>query len=226
MALFGYGMQRGLRIELPLPGFEGTYLDWTAPGIIAMGMLFTSIFTGMAILFERQFGFLKEILVAPVNRASFVLGKGLGGMTTAVLQGLTMFLLAILVFGLRITNPAGPLSGLAVGLAAMALLGLGIVNLGVAIAARLESHEVFMLVANFLVMPMFFLSGAIYPVANLPTAMQVVIALNPVHYAVDALRHALFGGGAAENSLGLDLAALALFAFVTQLAATRLFSRA
>jgi ABC-2 type transport system permease protein len=180
----------------------------------------------MAILFDRQFGFLKEILVAPVSRVSFVVGKGLGGMTASLLQGLVMLVLAILVFGVDITGPFGLAGGLLVAIAALALLGLGIVNLGVAIAARLESHEVFMLVANFLVMPMFFLSGAIYPLTNLPTALQAAIRANPVHYAVDALRWALFGQAGTENALALDLGVLVLFAILTTLLAARLFSRA
>ena len=226
MALFGYGMQRGLQVALPFPGFEGTYLDWTAPGIIAMGMLFTSIFSGMAIIFDRQFGFLKEILVAPVARTSFVFGKGLGGMTTALLQGIVMLILVVAVFGIRFTGPYGATGGFALALATMALLGLGVVNLGIAIAARLESHEVFMLLTNFLVMPMFFLSGALYPTHTLPAVLKGVIAFNPMFYAVDGLRHALFGPVAAENPLALDLIVLALFSAATTLVAARLFSRA
>lgn len=226
MAMFGYGMQRGLKVEVPLPGFSGSYLDWTAPGIIAMGMLFTSIFSGMAIIFDRQFGFLREILVAPVSRVSFVFGKGLGGMTTALVQGVTILAIALFVFGVDFTQPAGWPTGILLALVVMGLLGLSIVNLGVAIAARLQSHEVFMLISNFLVMPLFFLSGAIYPTVNLPTGLKAVIAFNPVHYAVDGLRHAIFGAAAAENGLALDLAVLVVFAGATTLLAARLFSRA
>lgn len=225
MAMFGYGMQRALRVELPFPGFEGTYLDWTAPGIIAMGMLFTSIFSGMAIIFDRQFGFLREILVAPVSRVSFVVGKGLGGMTTALVQGISILLIAWLVFGVEFTSPYGVAAGFALAVLTMGLLGLAIVNLGIAIAAKLESHEVFMLVSNFLVMPMFFLSGAIYPTTTLPTVLKYIIAANPMHYAVDALRHAIFGPTAAENALATDLIVLAAFGALTTMIAARLFSR-
>jgi ABC-2 type transport system permease protein len=225
MAMFGYGMQRGLQVKLPFPGFEGTYLDWTAPGIVVMGMLFTGIFTGMAILFDRQFGFLKEILVAPVSRVSFVVGKGLGGMTASLVQGVTMLVLAVLVFRVPVIGPFGFAGGFLLAVVALGLLGLGIVNLGVAIAARLESHEVFMLVANFLVMPLFFLSGALYPLNNLPTALQAAIHVNPVHYGVDALRWALFGASGTANALALDLGVLVLFALLTTLLAARLFSR-
>lgn len=226
MAMFSYGMQRGLNVSLPFPGFEGRYLDWTAPGIIVMGMLFTGIFSGMAILFDRQFGLLREILVAPVSRTSFVLGKGLGGTTTALLQGVTMLLVAVGLFGVRIQNPAGPLIAFAVAFAVLALLGMGVVNLGVAIAARLESHEVFLVLTNFLVMPMFFLSGALYPSTSLPAAMKTAIFVNPVHYAVDGLRHAMFGAIGTEHGLTTDLGVLAAFAAVTTLLAARLFSKA
>lgn len=225
MALFGWGMQRGLQVQVPLPGFEGTFLDWTAPGIIAMGILFSSIFSGMAVIFDRQFGFLKEILVAPVRRTSFVVGKGLGGMTTALLQGITMLLVVVYGFQVSFTTPYGPYAGFAFAVLIMALTGLSIVNLGVAIAARLESHEVFMLLTNFLVMPMFFLSGALYPTTNLPTGVKVAIFLNPLHYAVDGLRYAIFGGAGAENLWFVDLGVLVLFAIATTLVAGRLFAR-
>lgn len=225
MAMFGYGMQRGLQVQVPIPGFEGSYLDWTAPGIIAMGMLFSSIFTGMAVVFERQFGFLKEILVAPVARSSFVIGKGLGGMTTALVQGLTMLVLSLAIFGVRFTAPHGWIVGASLALLIMGLLGLGITSMGVAIAARMQSHEVFMLIGNFLIMPMFFLSGAIYPTKDLPIVLKSVIAANPLHYGVDGLRYAIFGPVAAEEPLWLDVAVLLAFAGLMTMLAARLFRK-
>lgn len=227
MAMFGYGMQRATNIDISgsFPLFRGSYLDFTAPGIIAMGMLFTSIFSGMAVIFERQFGFLKEILVAPVSRVSFVFGKGLGGMTTALIQGLTMLVVALTAFNVEFTSPYGLPLGFALAALTMCLLGLGIVNLGIAIAARLQSHEVFMLISNFLVMPMFFLSGAIYPTTTLPGWVRTIILVNPLHYAVDALRYSIFGVSAAEHAVALDLGVLAGFAALMTLLAARLFSK-
>lgn len=226
MGLFGYGLQRGFAGGGSLvPVGYSSYLDFTAPGIIAMGMLFTSIFSGMAIIFDRQFGFLKEILVAPVRRISFVFGKALGGMTTAMVQGVTLLVVSVLVFGLRFTQPLGPLAGFLLCLVVMAMIGVSVVNLGIAVAAKVESHEVFFLISNFLVMPMFFLSGALYPTTNLPLAFRFVIHLDPLYYGVDALRWAIKGGTVSELPLVVDLAALAAFTLLTSTVAARFFEK-
>lgn len=221
MGLFGYGLQRGTYVAVPV-GYD-SYLDFTAPGIIAMGMLFTSIFSGMSIIFDRQFGFLKEILVAPVRRISFVFGKALGGMTTAMVQGVTLLVVATLAFGLRFTQPLGFVPGFLLCLLVMAMIGVSIVNLGIAVAARVESHEVFFLISNFLVMPMFFLSGALYPTTNLPFAFRVVIHLDPLYYGVDALRWAI--KGSSELPLAVDLGALVAFTVLTSFVAARFFEK-
>lgn len=221
MGLFGYGIQRSTQISVP--GGYDSYLDFSAPGIIAMGMLFTSIFSGMSILFDRQFGFLKEILVAPVRRISFVMGKALGGMTTALVQGITLLLIATAVFGLRFTQSLGFAAGFLLAVLVMCLIGVSIVNLGIAIAAKVESHEVFFLISNFLVMPMFFLSGALYPTTSLPPWFQAVIAVNPLRYGVDALRWAI--KGTSELPFLVDLGALALFTVLTSFFAARFFEK-
>ena len=223
MGLFAYGLQR-TSIQFNFGGQD--YVSWTTPGIVAMGMLFTSIFSGMSIIFDRQFGLLKEILVAPVSRNAFVLGKGLGGMTTAMFQGVVLLIVASLVFGVRYTSPFGPVLGFVMALGVMALIGMSIVNLGVAIAARLDSHEVFMLVSNFLVMPMFFLSGALYPTTTLPLAFRAVIHLNPLYYGVDALRFAILGAESAELPFAVDVAVLVAFTAATTFLAGALFKRA
>jgi ABC-2 type transport system permease protein len=223
MAMFGYGLQRSTQIGLPA-GYD-SYLDFSAPGIIAMGMLFTSIFSGMSILFERQFGFLKEILVAPVKRISFVMGKALGGMTTALIQGIVLLVISTTVFGLRFTQELGLVPGFLLAILIMAMIGVSIVNLGIAIAAKVESHEVFMVLTNFLVMPMFFLSGALYPTKTLPTWLQVIIAFNPMRYGVDGLRWAIKGGTVSELSFAVDFGALLLFTILTSFLAARLFEK-
>lgn len=222
MALFAVAFERAVSIEIS----GQDYVSWTTPGIIAMGMLFTSIFSGMSIIFDRQFGLLKEILVAPVSRNAFVLGKGLGGMTTAMFQGVVLLAIALLFFGVQYTSPFGSVPGFFASLLVMALIGMSIVNLGVAIAARLESHEVFMLVSNFLVMPMFFLSGAIYPTTTLPIGFRAVIMANPLYYGVDALRYTILGAEAAEQAFLLDVAVLVAFTTATTYLAGWLFRKA
>ena len=227
MAMFGYGMKHGFaRPDGTSPlqfGNYASYLDFTAPGIIAMGMLFTSIFSGMSIIFDLQFGFLKEILVAPVRRISFVFGKSLGGMSTALIQGVTLLVIATLAFDLRFTTGLGFVAGFLLCIGVMAMIGVSIVNLGVAIAAKTESHEVFFLISQFLVMPMFFLSGALYPTKALPGWFQIVIAVNPMRYGVDALRWAI--KGTSELSIYVDVGALLLFTLVTSVMAARFFER-
>jgi ABC-2 type transport system permease protein len=223
MGMFGYGLQRSTQITVPV-GYD-SYLDFSAPGIIAMGMLFTSIFSGMSVLFERQFGFLKEILVAPVRRVSFVMGKALGGMTTALLQGIVLLVIAMLVFGLRFTQDLGIVAGFLLAIVMMAMIGVSIVNLGIAIAAKVESHEVFMVLTNFLVMPMFFLSGALYPTKTLPFWLQAIIAINPLRYGVDGLRWAIKGGNVSELPFAVNFAALLIFTILTSYWAARLFEK-
>jgi ABC-2 type transport system permease protein len=226
--LIWMGLFAGL-FQRAQPGFSFagySYVAYTTPGIIAMGMLFSSIFSGMSIIFDRQFGLLREILVAPVHRAAFVVGKGLGGMTQSMIQGVVLLVIAVLGFGVRFQSPFGPIGGFLIALGVMALIGMSIVNLGVAIAARLDSHEVFMIVSNFLVMPMFFLSGALYPTKSLPVAVQAFIALNPLRYGVDALRYTILGAEAAELNFGLDLAVLVGFTVFTAWLAGTLFKKA
>jgi len=227
MAMFGYGIQHGFSQPGQASPFQfggyASYLDFSAPGIIAMGMLFTSIFSGMSIIFDRQFGFLKEILVAPVRRISFVMGKSLGGMSTALIQGITLLVIATLAFDLRFTTALGFVSGFLICILIMMMIGVSIVNLGVAIAAKTESHEVFFLISQFLVMPMFFLSGALYPIGKLPTWFQVIVAFNPLRYGVDALRWAI--KGSSELPILVDAAALLIFTVLTSVLAATFFER-
>lgn len=223
MGMFGYGLQRSTQITVPV-GYD-SYLDFSAPGIIAMGMLFTSIFSGMSVLFERQFGFLKEILVAPVARISFVMGKALGGMTTALVQGVTLLVVAVVAFGIRFTQPLGPVAAFVLCILLMSMIGVSIVNLGIAIAAKVESHEVFFLISQFLVMPMFFLSGALYPTTTLPIWFRSVILVNPMYYGVDGLRWAIKGGTVSELPILVDVAALLLFTLLTSSLAARFFEK-
>jgi ABC-2 type transport system permease protein len=164
----------------------GSYLQFMAPGVIGMTVLFSSVFSGIAMLWDRQFGFLKETLVAPVSRMQIMIGRTLGGATVAVLQG-TLILVICLIAGFR------PHSWLAVPVAFLFVILIAVVfaALGTAIGSTIKDMQGFQLVMNFLVMPLFFLSGALYPLANLGVVMKVITRLDPLTYGVDGLRGAL-----------------------------------
>ncbi len=172
----------------------GNYLQFLAPGIIVMSVLFTAVFSGIDLIWDRQFGFLKETLVAPVSRLSIMLGKTLGGATVATLQGLIVFFLTLLV-GFR----PGNIYFLPLALGLVFLVAVLFTSLGVVIASLLEDMQGFQLIMNFLVMPIFFLSGALFPLTGLPEVMKIVVRIDPLSYGVDAVRGAMLGAG----SLGM-----------------------
>jgi len=179
----------------------GDYIQFLAPGIIVMTVLFTSIFTGLEIIWDKQFGFLKETFVAPVSRFEILLGKTLGGATVAMIQGVLVFLIT-LVAGFRPELVTLPLAFLFLFLVAILSSALG-----ATIAARLDDMQSFPLIFNFLVQPLFYLSGAIFPIKNLPPAMEFVTKMNPFSYGVDGLRGAF--GGVSVFSPILSLSVLA-----------------
>jgi ABC-2 type transport system permease protein len=156
------------------------------PGILAMTVLFTALFSAISIVWDREFGFLREMLVAPVRRGAIVLGKSAGGATTAVIQGSLMLLLAGLV-----DVPYSP-ALFAILLGEMLLVAVALTAFGVLVAARMSQIESFQAVIQFLVMPMFFLSGAIFPPTGLPSWLEVLTRLDPLTYAVDPMRRAVF----------------------------------
>jgi len=200
------------------------YISFIAPGILAMAILFTSIFTGISVIFDREFGFLKEILVAPVSRTSIVLGKTLGGTTAAMIQGVLMLLISLL-FGVHFAGEYGIAVGVLGAILVMFLIGIGLVSLGIAFASKMESMEGFQLVMNFLVMPMFFLSGAMYPIGSLPQWLKSVVYFDPMTYGVDALRHFLIGPGVTSFPLWLDLSVLVAFFAILLSLGTYLFRK-
>jgi len=153
-------------------------------------VLFTSVFSGIALLWDRQFGFLKETLVAPVPRLRIMIGRTLGGATVAMLQG-TLIMIVCLVAGFR---PAS-LLGIPLGFVFMAMIAVVFAALGTAIGSSLQDMQGFQLIMNFLVLPIFFLSGALFPLNNLPKALSFVTRLDPLSYGVDGLRAALIGVG-------------------------------
>jgi ABC-2 type transport system permease protein len=167
---------------------QGSYLQFVAPGVVGMSVLFSSIFSGIGLLWDRQFGFLKETLVAPVPRIYIMAGRTLGGATTAMIQGL-LVLIVCLIAGFRPSNPAL----LPVAILFMALVSIVFAALGTAIGSTLQNMQGFQLIMNFLVMPIFFLSGALFPLTNLPTALAIITRLDPLTYGIDGLRGALIG---------------------------------
>ena len=179
----------------------GSYIQFLAPGIIAMGILFSAVFSGMEIIWDRQFGFLKETLVAPVSRFYIILGRILGGATVALIQGVMVFVICVIV-GFRVEN----LFLLPVALVFMFLIAVLCAAIGTAIASVLEDVQGFQLIMNFLIMPLFFFSNALFPLEGLPKALRLVIHLNPLSYGIDGLRGALTHGFL--FGLGLDFLVL------------------
>ncbi|MHB8653235.1 MAG: ABC transporter permease [Terriglobia bacterium] len=167
---------------------NGSYLQFIAPGVIGMTVLFSAIFSGIGLLWDRQFGFLKETLVAPVPRICIVIGKTLGGVSVALIQG-TLVVIVCLVAGFRpIDLAAVPRAFLF-----MALIALVFAGLGTAIGSKLQDMQGFQLIMNFLVMPIFFLSGALFPLDHLPAAMGMITSADPLSYGIDGLRGTLIG---------------------------------
>jgi ABC-2 type transport system permease protein len=182
--LFVLGTALGPSVATP-GGIQ--FSEFIFPGIICMTVLFTSIFSAISIVWDREFGFLKEVLVAPVSRWSIVIGKALGGSTVAVLQGCLMLVLAPLV-GVKLSLLVVVQSVLVMFLIAFAITGLGIV-----IAARMKEMEGFQMVVNFVIMPIFFLSGALFPLDRLPGWLAVLTRIDPMTYGVDLLRLVMLG---------------------------------
>jgi ABC-2 type transport system permease protein len=197
---------------------QGNYIQFLAPGVITMSVLFTSIFAGIEVIWDRQFGFLKETLVAPVPRILIMIGRTLGGATVAVLQGVVVFGICLAV-GFR--TPSLPLLPLAFTF--MILTAVLFTAVGTAIASVLPDFQGFQLVMNFLVMPIFFLSGALFPLTNVPRAMLIIASLDPLSYSVDGLRFALIG--VTHFGVVLDLAILSAVTGAVLILGGYLFSK-
>ena len=199
---------------------EGSYLQFMAPGVVAMTVLFTAMFSGIAILWDRQFGFLKETLVAPVPRLWIMLGRTLGGATVAVLQG-TLIFVATLVAGFR---PAS-LFAVLLTYGIIILVAIVFAALAAVIGSSLKEMQGFQMVMNFLVVPLFFLSGALYPLRGLPTALAILTRLDPLTYGVDGMRGMLSGGEATQFGVAVDVAVLVAVGVVALSAGAWRFSK-
>jgi ABC-2 type transport system permease protein len=197
---------------------NGSYLQFLAPGVIAVTVLFSGAFSGIGLIWDRQFGFLKETLVAPVPRLYVMIGRTLGGATVAMIQGLLVFILCV-VFGFRPTL----LTAVPLFFLAMALVAIVCCAFGTAIGSRMQSMQAFPLIMNFVMMPLFFLSGALYPLQGLPTALKAVVTVNPLTYGVDGMRGALIG--ASHFGVPWDLGVLAIVAAVFMVLGAWSFSK-
>jgi len=195
----------------------GNYIDFLAPGVIAMSILFTGIFSGIEIIWDRQFGFLKETLVAPVPRFQIMLGRTLGGATVAMLQGLFTLILAV-VIGFRPDLADIPLT-----LIFMFLISILFTSLGTAIGSSLSDMQGFQLIMNFLVQPIFFLSGALFPLTSIPGIISIITKIDPLTYGVDGLRGVL--GGIAHFGISLDLLILSVLSVILLGVGSYLFSK-
>lgn len=213
--LVGGGMSRLVSPDMGIP-----YLQFIFPGILGMTILFSSIFSSISIIWDKEFGMMKEILVAPVSRFSVVIGKSLSGTIISVIQT-AIVLMFFPVLGIKL-GFMSLLSTIAIAF----LLGFCISSLGIIIAAFFETFESFSAIMNFIVMPMFFLSGAMYPVKKLPEILMVISRLNPLTYGVDSLKHAIFRDDRIfDFSITADLSFLLISSIVFVTVAGIIFER-
>jgi ABC-2 type transport system permease protein len=197
---------------------EGSYIQFLAPGLIGMTVLFSGLLSGMGLLWDRQFGFLQELLAAPVRRSYIILGRALGGASIAVFQGAILFAIACAV-GFRPASPLAVLTGLLV----VVLIAVTSCALGAALGCRLRSMATFPIMMNLLIMPLFFLSGAFFPLDNLPAPLKAITVSNPLSYAIDGLRSALIE--TSHFGLALDIGVLAVAGAVLLVLAGLSFSK-
>jgi len=188
----------GLNSILTVPETGHGYLSFIVPGIVSMTVLFTSIFSGIQIIWDKQFGFLKETLVAPVSRVAIMIGQTLGGASTAILQGLL-----ILVVSLFIGGKVSSISGFFIALLFMFLIAISFTALGIAIASRMEDMHGFQLVMNFVIFPIFGLSGALFPLTNAPNVLKTIAYADPLTYGVEGIRYGMLGSSSINPLISL-----------------------
>jgi ABC-2 type transport system permease protein len=213
LVVFGSGL-RGIQVSGAL-----TYQTYIFPGILGMTLLFTSVFSGVSVIWDREFGFLKEILVAPVSRPTIVMGKALGSGTSALIQGTLLLPLSYLV-GVHLP----PLSFLLL-LPTMVLISIGLVSVGLLIASMMTSMEGFNFIMSLVIMPMFFTSGALFPLTSAPAWLRYFSYINPLTYGVDVLRWASFGGSDYLLPIYIEFLILLLFAAAMVAACSYTFGR-
>jgi ABC-2 type transport system permease protein len=216
LVIFGTGL--GSIIE-PGAVSGATYQDFIFPGILVMTSLFSSLFFGLYIILDRRVDFLKEVLVAPLNKSTIFFGKVLGGATDGIIQIIILMTFGALFFGIHFS-----LYSVIISIVIILLLMIAIISLGLTIGSIMTSPEGFGLISSFLIFPLFFLSGALFPVNNLPSWLGAVVRLNPVSYAVDALRTIILG---IPSTIGIfvDFSVLIAFAIIMVIIGTQAFKR-
>ncbi|MCL5733736.1 MAG: ABC transporter permease [Patescibacteria group bacterium] len=215
LVIFGTGL--GSIVE---PGAVSgvNYQQFLFPGILVMTVLFGSLFFGLYIILDKRIDFLKEVLVAPLHKTTMFFGKALGGSTDGLLQIIILMVLGAIFFGIHFN-----LLTIILTFIIVILLLIAITSLGLAIGSVMDSPEGFGLISSFVIFPLFFLSGALFPVSKLPTWLKIIVTINPVSYAVDALRSVLLG--ITSYGLLLDFGVLIVFAIVTVLIGAWTFKR-
>ncbi len=214
MLVMGFGLNSVVRI----PDTGQGYFEFIIPGIVAMSVLFTSVFSGIQIIWDKQFGFLKETLVAPVSRIEIMLGQTFGGATTAFIQGLIILVLSLFI-GLSLSSAAG----FVIAFLFMVLIGIAFTAFGIAIASRMEDMHGFQLVMNFVIFPIFGLSGALFPISSLPAWAQPLTLLDPLTYGVEGIRYGLTG--AAQINPGVSFIVLTAFCGLMTIVGAWLFRK-
>jgi len=213
LVVFGSGL-RGIELSGAI-----NYQTYIFPGILGMTLLFTSVFSGVSVIWDREFGFLKEILVAPVSRTTIVIGKALGSGTSALIQGALLLPLSYLV-GVHLS----PIS-FVILLPTMVLISIGLVSVGLLIASLMTSMEGFNFIMSLVIMPMFFTSGALFPLTSAPAWLRGFSYINPLTYGVDVLRWASFSGSGSVLPVYVEFLILLLFAAAMILACSYTFGR-
>jgi len=181
--IFGSGFG-GVRF----PGLgDVEFIHYFAPGIITMAILFSSMFTGISVLWDKQFGFLQEVLVAPISRFSIIVGRTLGGASIALIQGFIILLIAVFL-----GTPISSAAGLVLAIIFMILIAIAAVGFGLILASKMNDFQSFPLIMNLVIMPLLFLSSAFFPVAE-NTTLRMIASVDPLFYMVDGLRGSLIG---------------------------------
>jgi ABC-2 type transport system permease protein len=214
LSILGFGLGSAIFPGIPS---QHRFIDFLTPGIVAMAVLFSSVFSGVSVLWDKQFGFLQEVLVAPVSRLSIVIGRIFGGATTALIQGFVILAIA-LILGVKIS----PI-GLVAGILFMVLLAFSAVGFGLIVASQMEDFHGFQLIMNLIMFPLFFLSSALFPLEGLPYWLKVIAYLNPLTYGVDGLRYSLVGFS--SIMIWADLSVLIVFCLVMVSVGSYLFGR-
>jgi len=218
LATIGTAYKSSVRLPMPID-----FLSFLTPGIMAMSMVFSGTISGVSTVFDREFGFLKEMLVAPISREAIVVGKMLGGVTQAVMQGAIILFMSWLM-GMDLHSGL-PTSKVILGVfTAMLLISGSFVSMGLAIASKMSSTESFHMIMSFLIQPMIFLSGAMYPTSLIPDWLKIPVRINPLTYGVDLIRYYIVG--MAEFNIAVDYLILIVYTASMIMLGGQLFRKA